>query len=207
MIDKRLIYAWFGRKEKPNLVKKCINTWTKILPDYEIIELNEDTCDVFKYQYSKSAYEAKKWAFVADCMKIDYLYNNGGIIIDSDVEILKPFSEEMLNLHGFTSQETTGLWISAVLGCEKESLWIKHILNYYIENDFKFSPSTITNTVIWDKINRSLYKKTVGDVIYLKHNIAVFPRDYFECKNWLSGLIEITPNSYSIHHYTASWLK
>jgi len=205
MIPKRIIYAWFGNGEKPRLVDKCMKTWD-ILNDYEIIELNEETFDINKYEYTKDAYNAKKWAFVADCAKMDYLYFNGGISLDTDIEILKPF-DDLLNNKAFTSKESSGKWISAVIASEQYHPWIKTILHYYKTNKFEFCPTKITNTVIIDRINRNLYKTTDKDNVILKNDVIIYPKDFFECKNWTNGRIELSKNSYSIHHYIGSWLK
>lgn len=206
MIPKRIIYAWFGTNEKSHKIKKCMKTWYNLLPDYKFIELNENTYDVNKLEYTKSAYKAKKWAFVADCAKMDYLYHNGGIVFDTDIEVLKSFDDLLLN-KAFTSKESSGRWISAVIASEQYHSWIKKILTYYKTNKFEFNPRKITNTVIIDEINKSLFDKVIDDKIILKNDVIIYPRDYFECKSWSSGQIETTTNSYSIHHYMASWVK
>jgi len=205
MIPKRIIYAWFGKNEKPRFIQKCIKTW-EILKDYEIIELNEKTFDINSYQYTKDAYGAKKWAFVADCAKMDYTYKNGGIIFDADIEVLKPFDDLLYN-KAFTCKESSGRWLSAVMAAESNHLWIKKILDYYKNNKFEFNPRKITNTVIIDNINHELYKETIKDNIILNGDVIIYPRDYFECKSWSTGKIELSKNSYTIHHYNASWLK
>jgi len=207
MIPKRLIYAWFGNSEKPSLIQKCIESWGKILPEYEIIELNENTCDISKYKYAQKAYEQKKWAFVADCMKIAYLYEYGGIVIDADVESLKPFPEEMLTHEAFTSCESSGKLISAVIAAKPKNIWINKILKYYKQHDFEFNPQKITNTVIIDNINKKWYQKTVGDIIYLHGNVAVYPADVLEAKEWFSGKTNITERTVCLHHYEGSWVK
>jgi len=206
-IPKQIIYAWFGGGQKTRLIEKCIDSWKRIIPDYKIIELNEKNCNIERYNYSKKAYEEKKWAFVSDCMKLDYLYENGGIVFDADIEVLKPFSDEILNNRAFTSKESAGRWISAVWGAEIHHPWIKSILKYYKQNEFIYDPARICNTTIIHNINQKWYKKTEGNIIYLHEDVTIYPSDYFECKNWANGLIETTKNSYTIHHYTASWLK
>lgn len=93
MIPKVIHYCWFGRNPLPPLAIKCIESWRKYLPDYEIKEWNEDNFDVNIIKYTKEAYKAKKYAFVSDYARFWILYNYGGLYFDTDVEILKPMNE------------------------------------------------------------------------------------------------------------------
>lgn len=95
-------YCWFGNNPKPKLVTDCISTWKKYFPDWEIKEWNEDNYNVRAIPYIQEAYEAKKWAFVADYARFDILYQYGGIYLDSDVEFIKPLPPQFLQLKGFT---------------------------------------------------------------------------------------------------------
>ena len=96
-IPKIIHYCWFGKNEKPNIVKKCIETWRNILSDYQIIEWNEDSFDVNSNNFVREAYESGKFAFVSDYVRVYALYNYGGIYLDTDVEVYKPFSEDILS--------------------------------------------------------------------------------------------------------------
>ncbi len=207
MIPKRIAYCWFGGNEKPKLIQRCIDSWKKIVPDYEIIELNENNCDIESINYAKQAYEQKKWAFVSDVMRFVWLKENSGITLDADIQMIQPFSDEILSNSAFTSQESSGKWISAVIASEKDHVWVNKVLKFYQQNNFEYNPQKITNTVILDKINRSWYEKKVNDVIYLYGGVAIYPRHYFECKSWATGQIELSKDSYCIHHYTASWIE
>lgn len=207
MIPKVIAYCWFGKGEKPNLIKKCIASWEKVLPDYTVIELNEDNTDLTLYPYALQAYEQKKYAFVSDCIRMDWLLKNGGITFDADIEAIRPFTDEMLSHRGFTSTESAGRWISAVIASEKESPWVDKILDFYRKNNFVFDPKKICNTTIIHIINTGLFRRHVGDKIELKHGVFIYPRDYFEAKNWSTGETEITLNTRTVHNYTASWVK
>jgi len=206
MINKTIMYSWFGNNKKPSLIEKCIDSWKCIIPDYMIVEINEQNWDITKYTYAKEAYYQKKYAFVSDVCRYDWLLENSGITLDADIEIIKPFSEDILSQRAFTSLETAGRWISAVIASEANHPWVKRILKYYKQNKFIYDPNNICNTSIIHDINKSWYKETRDNVIYLHEDVAIYSRDYFECKNWDNGKIELTKNSYSIHHYTASWL-
>ena len=91
-IPKIIHYCWFGGKEKPDSVKKCIESWKKFLPDYQLIEWNENNFNIEKLEYTKEAYVAEKYAFVSDVARIEALYQHGGIYMDTDVEVLKTFT-------------------------------------------------------------------------------------------------------------------
>ena len=93
MIPKTIHYCWFGKKPLPPLAKKCIVSWKKFFPDYEIIEWNEDNFDVNQIPYTAEAYKHKKYAFVSDYARFKILYEHGGLYFDTDVEIIKPMND------------------------------------------------------------------------------------------------------------------
>lgn len=205
MIEKVLVYGWFGGKEKPRKIEKCIQSWKINAPEYHIQELNESNCDIERYDYTKEAYQQGHFAFVWDFFRIQYLLEHSAITIDSDIEIIKPF-DCFLNHSGFTSTESSGKWISAVIASEKNTKWVQNIMKYYFTHKFEYSPSSITNTVIIDEINKKMFHHEKDGVIYLDGGIAIYDRKYFEAKNWATGQIEISPQTHSIHHYSKSWV-
>ena len=79
LIPKVIHYCWFGRNKKSKSVLKCIQSWKKYCPDYEIIEWNEDNFDVNCIPFVKEAYDAEKWAFVTDYARLKIIFENGGI--------------------------------------------------------------------------------------------------------------------------------
>ena len=100
MIPKIIHYCWFGGKPFPSAVQKCIDSWKKYLPDYEIREWNETNYDLDKCKFAKEAYDQKKWAFVTDFVRLDVVYQYGGIYFDTDVEVIKSF-DDLLNNKAF----------------------------------------------------------------------------------------------------------
>lgn len=117
MIPKKIHYCWFGRGEKPKLAKKCIQSWKKYCPDYEIIEWNEDNFDIDQYPYLRWCYDNKKWAFLSDFARLLVVYQNGGIYFDTDVELIKT-PDELLGCNAFFGFENdkniaTGLGFGA----------------------------------------------------------------------------------------------
>lgn len=120
MIPKKIHYCWFGKNPLPNEVKKCIESWKLFCPDYEIIEWNEENYDVFKIDYMAEAYKAEKYAFVSDYARLDIIYNNGGIYLDTDVELIRPL-DDLLHHSCYLGMElpgrvATGLGFGAVKG-------------------------------------------------------------------------------------------
>ena len=117
-IPKIIHYCWFGKNEKSDLAKKCIDSWKKKCPDYQIIEWNEENFDITTNEYVYEAYMNKKWAFVSDFVRIFALYNNGGIYLDTDVEILKNMDEFLCNTT-FFGFETIDKVSTGIIGAQK----------------------------------------------------------------------------------------
>lgn len=138
MIPKIIHYCWFGKNEKPNLIKLCIDSWHQYLPEYEIVEWNEDNFDVNQYKFTKTAYEQRKWAFVSDVARLTALIEFGGFYLDTDVEVLKedPISEycQLDNVFAFETERriATGLFC----GCEKDSPLFSKFLKAYENIDY-----------------------------------------------------------------------
>ena len=121
MIPKIIHYCWFGGNELPESVRKCIESWKKYCPDFVIKEWNESNYDVTKLPFMKDAYEAKKYAFVSDYARLDIIYQHGGIYLDTDVELIKPLDDRLLDTTCFMGMETpgtvaTGLGFGAIKG-------------------------------------------------------------------------------------------
>ncbi len=136
MIPKKIHYCWFGGNPKPEIIEKCIASWHQYCPDWEIIEWNESNYDVGKRAYTKEAYDAKMWAFVSDVVRLDVVCNNGGIYLDTDVE-LKTGIEELRSFDAFFVFETdrninTGIGFGAVAGHPS----VKAMLEYYEDRTF-----------------------------------------------------------------------
>lgn len=208
MIPKIIHYCWFGKNPLPKSAIKCIESWKKYCPDYEIIEHNEDNYDINKYEYTKEAYEAKKWAFVSDIARLDILYNYGGIYLDTDVEIIKPI-DDLLESSGFMGFEDKKQVASGLgMGAVKNSPIIKLMLSSYEgchfkigEGEYDLTPCPIRNTRDLIKIG------LVPDGTYQEiQNFKFFTRDVLAPKEATSGRLRyLTKNTRAIHHYDASW--
>ena len=209
MIPKKIHYCWFGKNPLPEQTKQYIETWKKYCPDYEIIEWNEDNFNVNQNQYCKEAYEAKKWAFVSDYVRLKVLYDNGGIYMDTDVEVVKPL-DDLLNYNWFSGFESQDKIPTGTMGASWNSRIIKLLLSdydnrHFIKNDSSFDLTTNVETIT--NIIKENYNIQLNDTYQVfGDNNAVFPFDFLCCKDYLSGKIYKTKHSYTIHHFEGSWL-
>ena len=162
MIKKVINYCWFGGSEKNNLIKKCIASWKKFCPDYEIIEWNEDNYDVTKNKYMFEAYKAKKWAFVSDYARLDIIYNNGGIYLDTDVELIKPLDKIIEDVDAFFCYQDDKINTGLGFGAVKNNQIIKELLNSYQEIHFVKSDGSydITSCVMR---NNKIFEKYINN--------------------------------------------
>lgn len=209
MIPKVIHYCWFGGAPLPELAQKCIGSWKKYCPDYEIIEWNESNYDVTKNQYLREAFQAKQWGFIADYARLDVIIENGGIYLDTDVEIIKPI-DNLLTEKAFVGfEDSSHINFGQGFGGEKGSFFLKYVMDtsygkrHMIRDDGSLDllPSPQVNTSAFVK------KGLVLDNSKQELNgITVFPSDYFCPKDYLTRRLHITPNTYSIHHFDGSWL-
>lgn len=208
MIPKVIHYCWFGRGEKPELAKKCIASWCKFLPDYEIKEWNEDNFDINCNQYVKEAYESRKFAFVTDYVRLYAIYTEGGVYMDTDVEVLKTF-DPFLHHHAFSGFETDGNVPTGMMAGEKGSIWAKDLLDGYrnrkfIQDDGTFDMRTNTEVITSYMLSKGLIQNnTYQDFPGL---CTMYPADFFCPKDHRTGKIKCTKNSVCIHHFAGSWL-
>lgn len=208
MIEKKIHYIWFGKNKLPDLAIKCIESWKRYCPDYEIIEWNEENFDINSNQYVKEAYEAKKWAFVSDYVRLYVLVNHGGIYMDTDVELLKPL-DNFLFEKGFSGFESIDRVPTGIMACEKNHPFFKKLLNDYDtrrflkdngEYDLTTNVVTITNYFAKAGLNLNNTKQTICGV-------TLYPNDYFCPKNSETKELHLTSNTVAIHHFDGSWVS
>ncbi|WP_270474899.1 glycosyltransferase family 32 protein [Clostridium cochlearium] len=209
-IPKIIHYCWFGRNQLPPLAKKCIDSWKKYCPDYKIIEWNEDNFDINSNQFVKEAYETKKYAFVTDYVRLYALYNYGGIYMDTDVEVLKPL-DKFLIPKAFTGCENNNFCITGTMGSEKGNPWVGELLDLYIEKRFILPNGNFDitpNTEIITELTMKNYSWVCANKYQvLKDGLHIYPHDFFCAKDWRTGEITVTENTYTIHHFSASWIS
>ena len=209
-IPKVIHYCWFGNNPKPTIIQDCIESWRKYCPDYEIKEWNESNYDVNKIQYTQLAYESKKYAFLTDYVRLDVLYNEGGIYMDTDVKLIKPI-DDLIEKGNFMSFEKVGRVNTGVgFASEKGSTLIKENKNYYethsfTDNQGKFDPEICVKitTQILEKHGLNYKKNQVQKV----DDFTIYSSDYFSPKKMGTEKIVLTPNTHGIHLYASSWYK
>lgn len=196
-------YCWFGG-EKPEKVKNCIDSWKKMCPSFEIKEWNESNYDVKKNAFLKKSYESKKYAFVSDYARFDILANHGGIFLDTDVELLKdltPLLDRSFMALERAGQVAPGLIIFAK---EKNEKLFKDIINYYDNIDVTKFNFDKTSVEIVSEVIAPL-GLTQKDEFQDFGDFVIYPSEYFNPMGPNYGKIKLTDNTYSIHHYMATW--
>ena len=213
MIPKVIHYCWFGRNPLPPLAIKCIESWKKFFPDYEIKEWNEDNFDVNMIPYIKEAYEVKKYAFVSDFARFWILYKYGGLYFDTDVEVIKPM-DDIIACGSFMGCEDEAT-ISNVanvapglgLGVVPEHKFYKEMIELY--SGINFYKETGLNTVTVVEYTTKLLEKKgykISNSIQIVDNIWIYPKEYFCPLDYKKNRLQITDKTCTIHHYMASWL-
>lgn len=208
MIPKVIHYCWFGRGELPDLAKICIESWKTYCPDYEIKEWNEDNFDLDKYPYVREAYDKRKFAFVTDVVRLYALYHEGGIYMDTDVEVLKPL-DRFLSHHAFSGFEDEKFVPTGIMASEKGGKWAKDNLEYYCGKHFLKEDGSMdltTNVVTITNYMLPLGLKQDNTYQDFPGLITFYPKDYFCPKSYIDGQIYLTDNTYTIHHFAASWI-
>ena len=215
MIPKKLHYCWFGGKPLNEMGVKCLESWKKHFPNYEIIEWNETNFDFNSCQYAKEAYETQKWAFVSDYVRFVVLYEQGGVYFDTDVEVIKSF-DDVLEKGGFMgcenkiTQPRDKLAVAPGLGLAVEAghPFIKELIDDYRRSTFKKEDGSLDLTTIVDRTTELLKKYGLEDKneIQTVAGITIYPVDYFCPIEMSTHRLIITENTRSIHHYAASWV-
>lgn len=213
-IPKIIHYCWFGGGKKSELMERCIASWRKFAKDCEIIEWNESNYDVTKNTYMRQAYEAKRWSFVSDYARLDIVYEHGGIYLDTDVELIRPIDEllEGDGFIGFEQADRGGLYAvntGGGFGARQGDQVVGALRDCYGSLSFyrsdmteNLQPCPLYNTqalkALGLKCDNSL--QTIG-------NITVYPWEFFCPVDWRTHRRMTTPNTFSIHHFDASWLS
>lgn len=207
MIPKIIHFCWFGKGPYPKEFESYLASWKKYCPDYTIMEWNESNFNTESNNYVKEAYSAKKWAFVTDYVRLWAIYSYGGIYMDTDVELLRPI-DEFLSNHAFSGYESVKTIPTGIMGGEKGNPIYKDLLDEYEGRKFilengKYNLTTNVEYITNYFVARGLKPNDT------EQNIAgfvLYPKDYFCPKNPRTLKIEITKNTYAIHHFASSWV-
>ena len=207
MIPKKIHYCWFGKNPLPETAQNCIASWRKYCPDYEIIEWNEDNFDVNYCAYSAEAYASKKWAFVSDVARLYALVAEGGIYMDTDVEVLKSL-DDLLNHQAFSGFEAYDRIPTGLMACEKGNPFFRDLLSEYDTAHFIKSNGEMDLTTNVTRITDTClqYGLVLNNTLQTVNGFTLFPKDYFCPKDFDTKIMEITENTYTIHHFDGSWM-
>jgi len=207
MIPKKIHYCWFGGKPLPESAEKCIASWRRYCPDYEIVRHDESNYDVNKNEYLRAAYKSGLWAFVTDYARLDIVCAEGGIYLDTDVELLKSL-DTLLESDAYMGMEQVGRVNTGLgFGAVKNHPFIRKNKEYYEENGYKERDESgrkvtcvAVTTVLLEAegLERADEEQNVGGV-------KIYPVEYFCPLKMGTSKLTVTPNTYSIHHYDSSW--
>ena len=206
-IPKKIHYCWFGKGEMPALAKKCIKSWQKYCPDWEIICWNEDNSNISSNRYASQALEAGKWAFVSDYVRLLAIYEHGGVYLDTDVELIKPI-DELLEYSGFMGFDEKGIVATGLgFGAEAGNAIIGEFLADYADIPFLLPDGSYDMTPCPDR-NTAALKRLGMDMENTDQcfmGMHFLPAEYLCPMDYYTGKKTITKNTLSIHHYCASW--
>lgn len=209
LIPKIIHYCWCGPNDIPEEDKKRIERWKKICPDYKIMEWNESNYNFHKNRYMDEAYKKEKWGFVPDYARFDIIYQYGGIYLDTDVELIKKL-DELLKNDAFFGFETTEFVASGLgFGAIPQNKIVGKMRDLY--NDIDFIKKDGTLNLVSSPCYTTRVLKEFGFIMngsmQCIEGCRIYPVDYFCPLNYISGELNITSNTYSIHWYAASWLS
>lgn len=221
MIPKKIHYIWLGGKPLPPNAKKCISSWMKCMPDYEIVRWDESNFDFHSCEYARQALEAKKWAFASDYARFKILYEQGGVYLDTDVELVQSlvpileqgpymgFEVDFCESDRGSAASGLGLAVAPGLGmAANPGLGIyRDIIDSYEKDRFVKVDGSYDLTTVVTRVTNLLKENGLRDVPGIQEvaGVHIYPSEYFCPKDPLNLRLNLTENSYSIHHYDGSW--
>lgn len=207
MIPKIIHYCWFGRNPKPALAEKCIASWKKFCPDYEIIEWNEDNFDISSNRYVQEAYENRKYAFVTDYVRLYALVTFGGVYMDTDVEVVRSLDEFLVH-QAFSGFEEEAWIPTGLMACEKDFPLYKEYLSYYDNARFVKEDGTLDTTTNTFTITKMTEKHGLirNGQFQIVDGFALYPREVFCPLDNSTGVLHKNEMTAAIHWFSKSWL-
>lgn len=205
MIPKVIHYCWFGRGPMTKLATNCIQSWKKYCPEYKLKLWNEDNIDLDMYPYVREAYDKRKFAFVSDVVRLYALYTEGGIYMDTDVEVIKPL-DPFLDHVAFSGFESKEFVPTGIMASEKGGQWVKDNLDYYIGKHFVNEDGSMNLNANVIYMTQLMVEKGLRlDDTYQEfpNYVTFYPKVYF-CP--LTQPIRIDEHTVTIHHFAGSWL-
>ena len=208
LIPKTIHYTWFSGEPIPENLQKCIDSWKKKCPDYEIVKWDESNYDYKKHPYTRQAYEARRWGHMADLVRLEILYECGGFYLDTDVELLQNL-DELRYQEGFCGREDWGhVNFGGGSGCIKHSDIVGELLDFrknvpFLFADGQYNLETSGYFETKPLMNRGLSITNCTEIV---DGFTVYASEFFCPYNYITGKESITERTVSIHYFNGSWL-
>lgn len=208
MIPKKIHYCWFSGKAIPAQLQQYIGTWKTLCPDYEIIRWDESNYDIHKNAYMAAAYREKRWGFVPDYARFDIIFREGGFYLDTDVELRRSLDDMRENTCYFGFESETMLNAGLGFGAEAGNPVIGTLRDYYDDLSFYRKDGSLNLTPSPYYVSNILEELGVSRNGQLQRleQVTVYPIDYFSAKDYRTGEIHVTPRTYSVHHFSCTWM-
>lgn len=202
-------YCWFGKKPLPLFYKSCIESWRKYCPEYEIIEWNESNCDITENQYAWQAYKNGKYGFVPDYFRLKIIYENGGIYLDTDVELIRSLDSLRKNKAFCGIQLPGEVALGLGFGASKGNPMIKKMLCTYNQLKFQSEDGSLNETIspVYQTKDLLALGMQLGNKLQRIGDMIIYPTDVLSPKNLFTNITTISPNTYAIHHFDGSWVS
>lgn len=211
MVPKIIHLCWLSGDPYPEAIAKCLASWKKHLPDYEVILWDRERFDINSTIWTKQAFEAKKYAFAADYIRLYALYHFGGIYMDSDVLVYKSF-DDLLHLPYFIGEDYVGCFEPAIIGTEKHNPWIKTVLDHYNDREFIKDDGSLDMkslpVVFMERLcGRYRFHKinNAAEFVSKPNEMCIFNYEFFNSRDYV-GIVKYE-NSYCSHNFIGSWYK
>lgn len=195
MIPKKLHYCWFSGEPFPDEIQRYIDNWKKFLSDFEWIKWDAEKALATNIPWVQQAIEQKRWAFAADAVRLYALYTEGGIYLDTDVEVLRSFDELLQQPYLFGYENGSKRIEAATMGCEAGFAPVKAALDFYQKKDFNYSEDQVDQLVLPNILHES----------FKNFELDIMPESVFSPKSFIDGKIRSTTETYSIHHFSSAW--
>ena len=196
MIPKKIHFCWFSGEAYPESVQRCMDSWRKHLPDFELVHWDATKARATEIPWVLEALEQKKWAFAADAVRLYALWTEGGIYLDTDVEVLRPFGDLLERPYFFGYENGSKRIEGAVMGCEPGCEPVGAALDFYRKAHFEYRENGIDDMVL---------PKILADTFAAFPAIEILPESAFSPKSYIDGKIRATEETYCIHHFSSDW--
>lgn len=208
-IPKVIHYMWLGKKELPKFLIDCMDSWKKFCPEYEIVQWNETNYNVNKHPYMERAYAQKAYGFVPDYARLDILYHYGGFYLDTDVQLIKSLNDLRYQEAFCGVEKWQTLNFGGGSGAVKGNADVLKFLKAREKIRFLNSDGTENRTTCgyYDTLTAIKYGYQINGQIQKIGSMNIYPSEYFHPYDYMSGHVEITTNTFSIHRFNGGWLS